>query len=48
MEEKGKTQKNHWTKTNVDKATKKINNEIYKRNRKAPIHIKLELRFGQT
>ena len=37
MEEKSKTKKNHWTKTNVDEATKKINNEIYKMNRQAPI-----------
>lgn len=42
MEEKSKTKKNHWTKANVDEATKKINNEIYKRNRQAPIQIKLD------
>jgi hypothetical protein len=42
MEEKSKTKKNHWTKANVDEATKKINNEIYKRNRQAPIKIKLD------
>lgn len=40
MEEKSKTKKNHWTKANVDEATKKINNEIYKRNRQAPIQMK--------
>ena len=42
MEEIHKNQKNHWTKTKVDEATKKINNEIYKRNRQAPIQIKLD------
>lgn len=42
MEEKSKNRKNHWTKSKVDEATKKINNEIYKRNRQAPIQIKLD------
>lgn len=34
--------KNHWKKSEVDKATKKINNEIYKRNKQASIQIKLD------
>lgn len=34
--------KNHWTQTKVDEASKKINQEIYKRNRQAPIQIKLD------
>ena len=42
MEEIHKIKKNHWTKSKVDEAAKKINNEIYKRNRKAPIQIKLD------
>lgn len=42
MEEIHKNKKNHWTKSKVDEATKKINNEIYKRNRQAPIHMKLD------
>ncbi len=42
MEEQKKSLKNHWTKTKIDDATKKINQEIYKRNRQAPIHIKLD------
>lgn len=42
MEEQKKTRKNHWTQIKVDTATKAINQEIYKRNRQAPIHIKLD------
>lgn len=45
MEEKKErkiAKKNHWTKNKVDAATKKINNDIYQRNRQAPIHIKLD------
>ena len=42
MEKQSKSNKNHWTQTNVDNATKKINQEIYKRNRQAPIHIKMD------
>ena len=42
MEEQKKTNKNHWTQSKVDNATKKINQEIYKRNRQAPLHIKLD------
>lgn len=42
MEEIHKSKKNHWTKSKVDEATKKINNEIYKRNRQAPLQIKLD------
>ena len=36
------TKKNHWTQKNVDNATKKISQDIYQRNRQAPIHIKLD------
>ena len=42
MEEIIKNKKNHWTKTKIDEANKKINQEIYKRNRQAPIQIKLD------
>ena len=42
MEEKNKLKKNHWTQSKVDNAVKKINQEIYVRNRQAPIHIKLD------
>ena len=38
MEEK----KNHWTKKKLEEAKKKINKEIYKRDRQASIHIKLD------
>ena len=41
MEQKNKP-KNHWTQKNVDTACKKINNEVYGRNRQAPLHIKLD------
>ena len=41
-EKKDKTKRNHWTSTNIDNATKKINQEIYERSRQAPIHIKLD------
>lgn len=41
MEEQ-KKKKNHWTQTKIDNATKKINNEIYKRNRQAPIQLKMD------
>ena len=41
MEEQ-KNKKNHWTQTKIDNATKKINNEIYKRNRQAPIQLKMD------
>ena len=34
--------KNQWTKNKVDAATKKINQEIYERNRQAPIQIKMD------
>ncbi len=43
MGEQSKTQKNHWTQTKIDNATKKINQDIYKRNRQAPIHIKMDV-----
>ena len=42
MEKQSKSNKNHWTQGKIDDATKKINQEIYKRNRQAPIHIKLD------
>ena len=42
MEEHKKVKKNHWTQAKVDNATKKINQEIFKRNRQAPLHIKLD------
>ena len=42
MEEQKKIKKNHWTQTKIDTATKNINQEIYKRNRHAPLHIKLD------
>lgn len=42
MEENKKIKKNHWTQANVDNATKRINQEIFKRNRQAPLHIKLD------
>ena len=42
MENKNIHKKNHWTQTKVDAATKKINQDIYERNRQAPIHIKLD------
>ena len=42
MEEQKKIKKNHWTQTKIDTATKNINQEIYKRNRQAPLHIKLD------
>lgn len=40
--EKNSKPKNHWTQTKIDAATIKINQEIYKRNRQAPIQIKLD------
>ncbi len=45
MEEKEKrkmSKKNHWTQMKVDAATKKINQEIYERNRQAPIQLKMD------
>ena len=42
MENSNKIGKNHWTQTKVNDATKKINQEIYKRNRQAPIQLKLD------
>ena len=42
MEKQNKLKKNHWTQSKVDEATKKINQEIYKRNRQAPIHLKMD------
>lgn len=40
MEEKAK--KNNWTQSKVENASKKINQEIYNRNRQATIQIKLD------
>ena len=34
--------KNNWTQTRIENASKKINQEIYNRNRQAPIQIKLD------
>ena len=34
--------KNHWKKPKVDNALKNINNEVYKRNRQAPLQIKID------
>ena len=42
MSEQNRQQKNHWTSVKIDDAAKKINRDIYKRNRQAPIHIKLD------
>lgn len=42
MKEENKIYKNHWTTKKIEDATKKINKEIYKRNRQAPIHVKLD------
>ena len=42
MEEQKNHKKNHWTQSKVDTAIKKINQNIYKRNRQAPIHIKID------
>ena len=42
MSEIVKPKKNHWTQAKVDSANKKINQEIYKRNRQAPINIKID------
>ena len=38
MEEK----KNHWIKKKVEEAKKKINKEVYKRDRQASVHLKLD------
>ena len=38
MEKQSKSNKNHWTQGKIDDATKKINQEIYKRNR-ADAHV---------
>ena len=42
MEKEKTNKKNHWTGTKVNEATKKISEEIYQRNRQAPIQIKLD------
>lgn len=41
-EQKNINKKNHWTQSKVDIANKKINKDIYERNRQAPIHIKID------
>ena len=40
MEDKNK--RNNWTRKNIEEAKKKINKEIYKRDRQASIQIKLD------
>ena len=40
MEDKNK--RNNWTKKRVEEAKKKINKEVYKRDRQASIHLKLD------
>ena len=40
--EQNRASKNHWTQSKVDNANKKINQEIYKRNRQAPLQLKLD------
>ena len=42
MEKQNKPRKNHWTQSKIDNASKKINQEIYKRNRQAPIQLKMD------
>lgn len=42
MKDKKELRKNHWSQAKVDNAVKKINQEIYGRNRQAPIQIKLD------
>ena len=42
MGDQNNHKKNHWTQTKVEMATKKIRQDIYQRNRQAPIHIKLD------
>ena len=42
MDKSNKTEKNHWTQSRVNEATKKINQDIYKRNRQAPIQLKMD------
>lgn len=39
MQEQNRTKKNHWTQAKIDSANKKINQDIYERNRQAPIHL---------
>ena len=34
--------KNHWTKKKIEEAKKRINEEVYKRDRQTSIHIKLD------
>ena len=40
MEDKNK--RNNWTRKNIEEAKKKINKEIYKRDRQASMHFKLD------
>ena len=42
MEKQTKPRNNHWTQSKIDNASKKINQEIYKRNRQAPIQLKMD------
>ncbi len=40
--EQNVTKKNHWTQSKIEAATKKINQDIYGKNRQAPIQLKLD------
>ena len=42
MEKQTKPRNNHWTQSKIDNTSKKINQEIYKRNRQAPIQLKMD------
>lgn len=42
MQEQNRTKKKHWTQAKIDSANKKINQDIYERNRQAPIHLKID------
>ena len=43
MEKQTKPRNNHWTQSKIDNASKKINQEIYKRNRQAPIPLTINV-----
>ena len=42
MEKQSKPRNNHWTQSKINNTSKKINQEIYKRNRQAPIQLKMD------
>lgn len=42
MQQQNIYKKNHWTQSKIDVANKKINQEIYSRNRQAPIQLKID------